>query len=59
VLPGVCDAIEKGITTTFSGASLRSLREVVMAMTKRTPEFVKRYDEEKIGREVVEGKLVD
>lgn len=53
----VNEAFLRNETPVFSGESLRSLREVVLAMTKRTPEFVKEFDDEATGREVLEKTL--
>lgn len=57
VLPSIFSAFERGDIPTFSGEALASLQKVVFEMIKRTPQFVKSYNDEVIGREIIEKEL--
>ena len=57
VLPNILQSFENSVIPTFSGEPLNSLRRVVLEMTKRTPEFTKKYDDTITGREIVESTV--
>ena len=59
ILPKVINHLENGIIPIFENESLTSLRWAVVEMTKRTPDFTKKIDEEAIGLEIFEGALAD
>lgn len=49
---------DRGAIPVLSGEALASVRHMIMEMTKRTPHFVKSYDEETVGRQAIT-KLLD
>ncbi|MGX9855794.1 DUF4238 domain-containing protein [Limimaricola variabilis] len=59
VLPEISRALEQDRVPTFHGGALNSIRRVVIEMTKRTPEYASKIDEEAVGQRVVEDTLAD
>ena len=57
LLPDVVSSLCRGLAPTFSGDRLQSLREVVVAMLLRTPDFANKYDDVQTGRDIVEATL--
>lgn len=49
----------RGSVPVLGGESLNSVRHMIMAMIKRTPHFVKKYDGEKVGHEVISNLLAE
>lgn len=56
LLPDVIDALNRGITPKFSKETLDSIREIIIHMVTRTPDFLE-HDDVGIGKEVVENTL--
>lgn len=57
LLPEVLDALTRGAVPRFSPQALSSLREVVLRMAMRTPDFVPGHDDVEMGRQVAAGTL--
>ena len=57
LLPSIIARFAKREAPTFSDQSLTALQRVVFEMVKRTPDFTKKFDDLKTGREIVESEL--
>jgi hypothetical protein len=57
LLPNVLVAFARNEVPVFVGDALQSVQRVVFELIKRTPEFVKKYDEMEIGREIVQREI--
>ena len=57
LLPSLVAGFKERRVPTFSGKSLTSLQRVIFEMVKRTPDFTKKNDDIKTGREIVEAEL--
>lgn len=57
LLPEVVEILNNGNIPKFSSEDLDSIRDVVMQMTKRTPDFLGEQDDVEVGRELVEKTL--
>lgn len=56
-LPEIFAIFDSGRVPVLHGSQLFDLRKVVLEMAKRTPDFVREYDDLKTGREVVEATI--
>ncbi|SIO03642.1 DUF4238 domain-containing protein [Vannielia litorea] len=59
VVPEFISALERGAAPVFSGIPLDSIKEVVLEMAKRTPEFPRPHNDLEIGKELIERTLVE
>lgn len=57
ILPELLDRLKRGEYPKFSEESITSLRKAIFELIKRTPEFTQNYNEEKIGKEIVEESI--
>jgi hypothetical protein len=57
VLPEFVSNLEQEIVPTFEGKARSSLDQVVFQLIKRTPDFLKEYEDEEKGRELIEEEL--
>lgn len=59
VIPFVTNNLKQRTIPVFSQQYLTDFRHIVMEMMKRTPDYLKEFDEETTGREVIEDLLLD
>ena len=57
LLPQVLQILEAGDIPDFSSEALESIRQVVMHMAKRTPDFLEEHNDIEMGRELVKDTL--
>lgn len=58
-LTEVHEVLNNGKTPDVSGGALSSIRKVLYHLIIRTPDFVKKYDDTTIGKEVIEATISD
>lgn len=59
VLPDIAKSLANKRIPIFSDEDLKGIQAAVLAMAKRTPEFVRSVDEVAIGKEILEGTLTE
>lgn len=57
LLPQIIQTLEGGEVPSFSSEALNSLRQMVMHMAMRTPDFTNKYSDVELGRQLVEDFL--